>query len=498
MVATSQSSSEQSDEVTKKPSASEKRWVLFSIGLGVLMFSVDVSIVYVSLPTLVEALHTNFATIQWVTLSYLLVIAALMLGAGRLGDMFGKKWLYLGGLILFTISSLLCGLAPGIGFLIGFRALQGLGAVMISALGAAIITEIFAESGRGRALGIIGAISSLGMILGPTLGGLLISIGGWRLIFLVNVPIGFVTSLIVVWSLPFSVSNQIEQRFDTLGSPIVAVTLTCFALGMTQGQLEGFNSPTVLTLLTLAAIGLMCFLVVEANILQPMLDLGIFRNLQFSLSLLVGWMMYSIMAGTVFILPFFLELVEDYSIQKVGLLQAVLPIAVGLMEPISGSLSDRFGWRIISLIGLLMMIGACLAIATLGTELTLFGYIVRVTLLGLGMGIFLTPNNSAIMGAVPLERLGVASALLSLCRILGHLVGIPLLGGLFATLSLASAKLGRYIDITKVPVEALVSAEHATFQVAAIILSVAAALLILGMFPDRHREEMPATMNENP
>ena len=487
MVTISKSSQDQSNQPTQEPRVPGKWWALLSIGLGVLMFSVDVSIVYISLPTLVEALHTSFATIQWVSLSYMLIITVLVIGAGRLGDMFGKKWLYLGGLILFTISSLLCGLAPTVGFLIGLRALQGLGAVFISALGAAIVTEIFADSGRGRALGIIGAISSLGVALGPTVGGLLIGLGGWRLIFWVNVPIGIVTSLIVVWTVPSSVGSETKQHFDALGSLIMAVMLSCFALGMTFGQLEGFSSPTALALLSASAIGLACFLVVEARILQPMLDLGIFRNLQFSLSLLAGWMVYIVMGSTVFILPFFLELVEQYSTQKVGLLQAVLPVAVGLMEPISGSLSDRFGWRIISLIGLVVMACGCLAIATLDTELTVLGYIARLALFGLGFGIFLSPNNSAIMGGVPQERLGIASALLSLCRVLGHMVGIPLLGGLFATLSIASADLAPDIDITNAPVEALVSGEHATFRVAALILIVAAALLIWGMFQNKRR-----------
>ena len=197
-------------------------------------------------------------------------------------------------------------------------------------------------------------------------------------------------------------------------------------------------------------------------------------------------MVYIVTSSTTFILPFFLELVEHYSIQKVGLLQAVLPIAIALIEPISGSLSDRFGWRIISLIGLVVMVCGCLAIATLDTELTVLGYMVWVALLGLGMGIFISPNNSAIMGAVPPERLGIASALLSLCRVLGHMVGIPLLGGLFATLSVASADIAREIDVTNAPVEALISAEHTTFRVAALILMVSAALLICGMFQDRH------------
>ncbi|TAG91091.1 MAG: DHA2 family efflux MFS transporter permease subunit [Oscillatoriales cyanobacterium] len=486
MVTTSKMSSEQSNEPTQEPRASGKWWALLSIGLGVLMFSVDVSIVYISLPTLVEALHTSFATIQWVSLSYLLSITVLLIGVGRLGDMFGKKSLYLGGLIVFTISSLLCGLAPTVGFLIGFRALQGLGAVFISALGAAIVTEIFADSGRGLALGIIGAISSLGMVLGPTVGGLLIGLGNWRLIFLVNVPIGIVTCLILVCTLPSSVGSETEQRFDALGSLIMAVMLSCFALGMTFGQREGFSSPIVLALLSVAAFGLVCFLVVEARILQPMLDLGIFRNLQLSLSLLAGWMVYIVTGSTIFILPFFLELVEHYSTQKVGLLQAVLPIAVALMEPISGILSDRFGWRIISLIGLVVMVCGCLAIATLDTELTVLGYIARVALLGLGFGIFLSPNNSAIMGGVPQERFGIASALLSLCRVLGHMIGIPLLGGLFATLSIASADIAPDMDVTNAPVEALISAEHTTFIIAALILMVSAMLLIFGMFQDRH------------
>ena len=155
---------------------------MLGIGLGVLMFTLDVSIVNIALPSLVRILHTNFATIQWIVLSYLLVVTALVLGVARLGDMFGKKRLYLTGLVIFTISSLLCGLAPGVEWLIAFRTLQGLGAVFISALGAAIITEVFPDSERGSALGIIGAVVSLGIALGPTVGGLLIGIAGWRTI----------------------------------------------------------------------------------------------------------------------------------------------------------------------------------------------------------------------------------------------------------------------------------------------------------------------------
>ncbi|MDF5733758.1 MAG: MFS transporter, partial [Rhizonema sp. PD38] len=262
---------------------SAKWWAMLGEGLGVLMFTIDTSIVNIALPTLVRVFHTNFATIQWVVLSYLLVVTAVVLGAARLGDMLGKKPLYLGGLILFTISSLLCGLAPGDYWLIGFRALQGLGAVMISALGAAIVTEVFPHSERGRALGIIGAVVSLGVALGPTVGGLLINISGWRTIFLVNVPIGIFASFVVLRSVPPSVRNNNKQRFDWLGALIMTVILVCFAVGMTEGQNHGFTNSRTLGLLAIAAVCLVSFLWIESHITQPMLDLQMFRNMQFSL-----------------------------------------------------------------------------------------------------------------------------------------------------------------------------------------------------------------------
>jgi len=464
---------------TTNSSASQpqNKWLaMLGIGLGVLMYTIDTSAVNIVLPTLVQTLNTSFATIQWVVLSYLLVITALVLGAARLGDIFGKKQLYLGGLIVFTISSLLCGLSPGVYWLIGFRALQGLGAVFISALGAAIITEVFPNSERGRALGIIGAVVSLGVALGPTVGGLLIRIAGWRTIFWVNIPIGIIATFIIIRFVPTSVGRGGKQRFDALGSLIMTVTLICFALGMTEGQNQGFTSSTTLVLLITAAIGLACFLILEARIKQPMLDLNIFRNLQFSLSLLTGVLVFIVIAGIIFILPFFLEWVKHYTTQQVGLLLAVSPIVGGIVAPISGSLSDRFGPRIISLIGLLLMVVGCLLLSTFDTQLTELGYIVRVIPFGLGLGMFQSPNNSAIMGGVSREKLGIASGLLSLTRTLGQTAGLPLLGAIFASLSLSRANLAPYTDVKAAPVEALVYGVQGSFHIAALILGVAVFL----------------------
>ncbi|MDF5721739.1 MAG: MFS transporter [Rhizonema sp. PD37] len=460
---------------TKPPNGtSAKWWAMLGVGLGVLMFTIDTSIVNIALPTLVHVFHTNFATIQWVVLSYLLVVTAVVLGAARLGDMLGKKQLYLGGLILFTFSSLLCGLAPGDYWLIGFRALQGLGAVMISALGAAIVTEVFPQSERGRALGIIGAVVSLGVALGPTVGGLLINIAGWRTIFLVNVPIGIFASFVVLRSVPPSIRNNKKQRFDWLGALIMTVILVCFAVGMTEGQNHGFTSSKTLLLLAIAAIGLVSFLWLESHITQPMLDLQMFRNMQFSLSLLTALLVFVVITGVIFITPFFLELVLHYSTQKVGLLLAVSPVLGGIFAPFSGNLSDRFGTRIISLIGLLLMTIGCLAISTFDAHLTELGYIVRVVPYGIGFGMFQSPNNSAILGQVPPERLGIASGLLSLSRTLGQTTGLAIMSTLFALLTLSGSFA---TDVTTAPPEALVIGYQQTFRIAAILLLAAVGLV---------------------
>lgn len=446
--------------------------------MGVLMFTLDTSIVNIALPTLVQTFQTRFSTIQWVVLSYLLVINALVLGAARLGDIIGKKRLYLGGLLLFTLSSLLCGLSPTVEWLIAFRALQGMGAVMISALGAALVTEVFPVSERGRALGIISAVVSLGIALGPSVGGLLIGISDWRLIFFINVPIGIFASFVVARCTPSAVISAQQQRFDWTGAMIMAVTLVCFALGMTDGQNLGFTHPRTVLLLVSAAIGLIGFLWLEARLRQPIVDLSLFRNLQFSLSLLTGLLVFMVIAGLIFLLPFFLELVLRYPTQRVGLLLAVSPILGGIVAPGSGYLSDRFGTRPISLLGLLLMAVGCGLISTFDAQLTELGYILRIAPFGIGLGMFQSPNNSAILGEVPPERLGIGSGLLSLSRTLGQTAGLPLMASIFGLFAIAQAG-AVAVDVTKAPPAALVYALQSTFHIATLMLIAAAGLVVV-------------------
>lgn len=454
----------------------QKWWVMLGIGLGVLMYTIDTSIVNIALPTLVRDFRVDFATVQWVSLSYVLVVTSLVLGAARLGDIFGKKPLYLGGLIVFTISSLICGWAPSIEVLIGARALQGLGAVMISALGAAIIVEVFPTAERGKALGIIGAIVSLGIALGPSIGGVIIGIASWRSIFWVNIPIGILASLVVARYVPHTVASTQERQFDGWGSLAISIVLVCFSLGMTEGQRQGFTEMLPAGLLTIAALGLAGFIWLESRIEQPMLDLSLFRSQIFSLSLLTGWLVFMALGGSSLLIPFYLELVLRYPIQQVGLLMAITPVVGGLVSPLAGNLIDRFGTRIIMFGGLLLMTIGCVSVSTLDAQSRDLDYLLRVIPLGLGWGTFQSPNNSAILGAVPSARLGIASGLLSLTRTLGQTTGLPLFATIFAMSALAGAKIQ---NITLVPPGAIVDGFQVTFRIAGLMVAIAAGLTLV-------------------
>jgi EmrB/QacA subfamily drug resistance transporter len=439
------------------------------LGMGVFMATLDASIVNISLPTLVQEFNTNFATIQWVVLSYALVLTSLMLMVARLGDMIDKKRIWMVGLALFTLGSLLCGLSPSVGWLIAFRALQGLGATMMQALGIAMITEVFPSNERGRALGIMGSVVSTGIAIGPPLGGILIGLVGWRWIFLVNIPLGLITALVVTRFVPNSYPTVGKQRFDLRGAAVLMVMLSCYALGMTLGQRLGFGAPLTLTLLAAASISLAVLLVVEKRTEQPMIDLSLFRNPLFSMNLLMGFLVFVVLTAG-FILPFLLELVQGYPPEMVGLMMMASPITMGLASPLAGILSDRYGSRVISMTGLVVIIAGCLSMTTLTMDVTPLGFVARMIPLGIGFGLFQSPNNSAIMGTAPRHRTGIASGLLSLSRTLGQSTGMPLMGALFAMQVLAFADLPAGTDVTTAPPLALVAAVAGTYRIGAVIM----------------------------
>jgi EmrB/QacA subfamily drug resistance transporter len=458
---------------------SRKWYVMAAVSMGVFLATIDGSIVNVALPTLVRELNTNFATVQWVVLAYLLTLATLLPGMGRLGDMIGKKSIYTTGFVVFTVGSVLCGLAPNVYSLIGFRVIQAVGGAMVFALGPAIVTEAFPAVERGKALGIIGTVVSIGIVIGPTLGGIIIDAASWHWIFLVNLPVGIVGTFMVLRFVPdFKPTGR--QKFDFGGAVTLFISLISLLLALTLGQQSGFSN-RIMALLAMWLLFLAIFMVIEWRSSQPMIDLRMFNNSLFSVGLLVGFLTFVAIAGSILLLPFYLETVLGYTPRQSGLLLAVVPVAMGVISPVSGILSDRFGTRIISIIGLVIMVIGYWAMTSLSADTTAVGYIVRLLPVGLGMGIFQSPNNSAIMGSVARQRLGIASGLLAVTRTLGQTTGIALLGAIWAARTMAAT--GEFLPdgATTAPVPAQAAGLQETFVVVTGLAIVALVISVWGL-----------------
>ncbi len=466
---------------------SRKWYVMVAVATGIFLTTIDGSIVNVALPTLIRIFNTDFAIVQWVVLAYLLTITTLLLSFGRLADMIGKKPIYTSGFVIFTIGSVLCGLAPTIFWLIAFRVIQAIGGAMILALGLAIITESFPPSERGRALGISGAAVSVGIVVGPTLGGLLIDALSWRWIFYVNLPVGIIGTLLAIRHIP-NIKPPGGQRFDFAGAVTLFISLFSLLLALTMGQRIGFSDQRNLLLLGNFFLFLILFLLIEWRADQPMINLRLFRNSQFSVGLITGFITFIAIAGTIMLMPFYLENVLGYAPRQVGVLLAVVPIALGITSPLSGSLSDRFGTRPITVVGLGVLLVGYSALSTLEVETNAIGYMLRFLPIGIGMGIFQSPNNSAIMGSAPRHRLGIVSGTLAITRTLGQTIGIALLGALWASRVFYYAGEALPDGATGAPPEAQVAALQDTFLILVIAIGTALVIALWALFQERRKQ----------
>jgi EmrB/QacA subfamily drug resistance transporter len=467
-----------------------KWYVMAAVAMGVFLATIDGSIVNIALWTLERELNTDFAVVLWVVLAYLLTVTTLILSMGRLGDMIGKKPIYFAGFIIFTLGSALCGRAPTIYWLIGFRVFQAIGAAMMMALGTAIVTEAFPPAERGKALGIAGSIVSVGIVVGPVLGGTILDALSWRWIFYVNLPIGIIGSLMVARFVP-NLKPTGKQRFDFLGAFTLFVSLIALLLGLTRGQQAGFTETAVLVLFGIWLLFLAIFLVIEWRSSQPMIDLSLFKNRLFSVNLVTGFLTFVTIAGTIILMPFYLQDVLGYGPRTAALLLAIVPIAMGVTAPIAGSLSDRLGTRPITVVGLLILLMGYYAVSKLSVDTTPLGYVARFLPIGIGMGIFQSPNNSAIMGSAPRERLGIASGLLAITRTLGQVTGIAVLGAVWA--SRVAYHLGAVpqAGATAAPPATQVAGLQDTFSFTLVLIGLALLLGIWGLVQERRGEGMP-------
>ena len=471
---------------------SRKWYVMIAVSMGTLLATIDGSIVNVALPTLVRELDTDFATVQWVVLGYLLTLAVLMLSVGRFADMVGKKRIYTIGLILFTFGSLLCGLAPSVYFLIAFRVLQALGATMMMALGVAIVTEAFPPQERGKALGVSGTMVSIGIAVGPTLGGLILDAFSWHWIFFVNLPIGVIGVILVSKFVP-NIKPKGNQSFDFWGAAAMFLSLLSLLFALTIGQNEGFLDWRPLALFVGFVVFLAAFIMIEKRVKQPMIDLSMFDNLLFSINLVTGFLTFVAFAGTIILFPFFLENIMAYNTKQVGLLLAVIPALMGVTAPISGTLSDKLGSRKITLIGLGILLVGYLALVTINEDKSMLALVLYLLPLGIGMGVFQSPNNSAIMGAAPQDKLGLVSGMLSLTRTLGQSTGIAVDGAIWAALTISYALPEVVTSTTDAPSFAQVSALQDTFMVISGMIFAALLLAVLGVVKENKQKAAQAS-----
>lgn len=411
----------QDDEKIQK-----RRWkILVILNLFVFMSTLDGSIVNIALPVISNDLNLPIAKTEWVVSSYLIAICTLILFFGKLGDIFGKIKVFRLGTVIFIIGSLLCGLSSSLSFLIVCRVVQALGASMTMANSQGIVTDIFPARERGKALGLIGTFVSLGSIAGPSLGGLIVSALGWEYIFWVNIPVGLI-AIVFAWKLLPKDFTMVKAKVDVPGSLLFAVFIISFFAGLLLGQQAGYTDPRIIGAFVLAVITFIIFLWVETHKPEPMLHLSLFKNPLFSLSILCGFLVFVANFCFNIISPFYTQNILLLSPSSAGFLLMLFPITMAIVAPLSGSLSDKIGSELLTFLGLLVMVMAQIGLATLhdGSSITLVG--ILVAMLGLGSGLFQSPNNSLVMSTVPRTQLGIAGSVNSLVRNVGMVVGISL------------------------------------------------------------------------
>ncbi len=407
--------------------------ILLAIGMGTFMTALDGSVANTILPVLREHFDSSVATIEWVVTLYLLVISGLLLSFGRLGDLRGHKQVYVWGFAIFVAGSILCGLAPGIAPLLAFRAVQALGAAMLAANSPAILTKNFPPSRRGRVLGLASTMTYLGLLTGPSLGGWLTTAYGWRWVFYINVPVGLLGLVLSVRFIPHDAGSKSAERFDLAGATLFTVGLVALLLGLNRGHAWGWTSPATWAMLALAALALIVFVAVELRHPSPMLDMSMFRNRIFSAATLSAVLNYVCVYSIIFLMPFYLIQARGLTPSQAGALLTAQPVIMAAMAPVSGTLSDRIGSRLLSTLGMGVLALALFLYAQLGPATPTARVAFNLALSGLGVGLFTSPNASAMMGAAPPERQGTAAGIQATARNVGMALGVGLTGAIFNT-----------------------------------------------------------------
>ncbi len=408
-----------------EPDPSRRREILAAVMLGTILGPIDASIVNVVLPGIAKSFSASLAEAQWVPMLYLVTAGSLVLFFGRLGDLWGYRRVFLLGLLGFVAASALCAAAPSLHALVGFRGLQGLAAGMISSVPLAILTGTYPAADRGRVIGLFAGSISVGLAVGPSLGGFLAGAFGWRAVFLVNLPVGLAAFAFARRVLP-NLRGE-PGRIDAPGALTILGALSMFLFSVNRIQQNGVDAVAAALLAAAVLLG-SAFVAIERRAAQPLLDLHLFRSAPLGLGCLAAVLNFMAQYVVVFVTPFFLSRVLHEGPARVGLVLTAFPLTVFAVAPFAGALSDRIGTVTLAAGGSSVCALACLLFAARPEDGGTLPVVLGLALFGVGTGTFQSPNNSAVMGSAPREHLGVVSSLLGTSRSVGMVLGVAAAG----------------------------------------------------------------------
>jgi len=406
------------------PQIQKRRWwILIAVCLFTFMSTLDGSIVNIALPVMSKAMAIPMNQAEWVVSIYLIIICALLLLFGKLGDAHGKIRIFKIGAALFTVGSLLSGFNSGLFMLLAARSIQAVGAAMTMSANNGIITEVFPFKERGRALGMIGSFVALGSIAGPGIGGLILAHFSWGYIFWINVPIGILGMILGQVILPKDITMS-HLPIDKPGASLFALMMVSLFAGVFIGQEIGFTKPIILGCFAIALIATIIFVRIELHHDNPILALQLFKNARFSISILCAFLIFVANFFFNVISPFYLENARGLAANYAGYALMAFPIVQVVVAPIAGAISDKIGPELLTFIGLVLISISQVGyiFANLTTPLWVFMFFIG--LVGFGNGVFQAPNNAIVMGSVEVKDLGVAGGINALARELGMIFGI--------------------------------------------------------------------------